>query len=102
MRKKVLVLALMLVSSVILLPGESFAAAGSESTSMTLNNSSPQIRVRIGGRRNRRGRNWNRGRHLGWERGRHRGWSNNQRTRLVRQVYWRNGRRYVRYVRVRT
>jgi hypothetical protein len=60
---------------------------------MTLNNSSPQIRVQIGGRRNRRGRNWNRGRHRGWE--------NRNRTRLVRQVYWRNGRRYVRYVRVR-
>ena len=92
MRKKVLVLALMLVSSVILLPGESFAAAGAESTSMTLNNSSPQIRVRIGGQR-RRGRGWNRGRHRGWE--------NRNRTRLVRQVYRVNGRRYVRYVRVR-
>jgi hypothetical protein len=91
MKKKVLVLALMLVSSVILLPGESFAATA-ESTSMTLNNSAaPQIRVRIGGRR--RGRNWNRGRHRGWE--------NRGRTRQVRQVYWRNGRRYVRYVTVR-
>jgi hypothetical protein len=83
----------MLVSSVIFLPGESFAATGAESTSMTLNNSSPQIRVQIGNRRNRRGRGWNRGRHLGWQK--------HNRTRLVRQVYWMNGRRYVRYVRVR-
>lgn len=98
MRKKVIVLALMLISGIIFLPEQTRAASGSESTSITLNSSTPQIRVRIG---QRRGRNWNRGRHRGWERGRHRGWYKQARTRQVRQVYWRNGRRYVRYVTVR-
>lgn len=95
MRKKVLILALMLVSSVMFIPEQSFAATAEKSTSIAVNNSAPQIRVQIGNRRNRRGRGWNRGRHRGWEN------RNRNRTRLVRQVYWRNGQRYVRYVRVR-
>jgi hypothetical protein len=91
MKTKILTLALILVSAAIFLPSESYAAPADRSTSISLNESVPQIRVQIGGRR--RGRNWNRGRHRGWE--------SRNRTRLVRQVYWRNGRQYVRYVRVR-
>jgi hypothetical protein len=79
----------MLMSAVVFIPAE--ASAAERSTSMALNEGAPQIRVQIGGQR-RRGR--------GWNRGRHRGWRNHQRSRVVRQVYWRNGRRYVRYVRV--
>jgi hypothetical protein len=52
---------------------------------------SPQIRVRIGQQRRYPRRYNNRGR---WQRNRV------GRARLVRQVYWVNGRRYVRYVRV--
>lgn len=85
----------MIASSAIFLPYESYAATSEKSTTLALNAGEPQIRVQIGGQR-RRGRNWNRG-----NRGRHRGWNNHRRTRVVRQVYWRNGRQYVRYVRVR-
>lgn len=95
MRKKILTIALVMVSGMIFLPEGTFAATPTEMpTSYTTNNYEPQIRVRIGSR-NRRGR-WNRGR---WNR--NRGWERRNRTRLVRQVYYRNGRRYVRTVRVR-
>lgn len=91
---------MVMVSGMIFLPEGTFAAAPTEMpTSYTTNNYEPQIRVRIGSR-NRRGRwnrnrGWNRGH---WDRGRHRGW-NRGRARVVRQVYYRNGRRYVRTVR---
>ena len=93
MKKKLLIMALIAVTSAVLLPLEGYAATPEKPTSITLLSESPQIRVRIGGQR-RRGRGWNRGRsNRGWERG--------NRSRTVRQVYWRNGRKYVRYVRVR-
>lgn len=94
MKNKLIILVLMLASTVIILPGTGYAAS-EKTTSVAVYEFAPQIRVRIGnGRRNRTViRNRNRGRHLGWR--------NNQRTRLVKQTYWVNGRRYVRYVRVR-
>ena len=68
------------------------SAATSANNATTLNAGvvSPQVRIRIGQPRRR----WNRN-------GR---WDNRRyeaRTRVVPQYYWMNGRRYVRYVRVR-
>lgn len=95
MKKKILTIALVMVSGMIFMPEGTFAATPAEMpASYTSNNAEPQIRVRVGNR-NRRGRGWNRGR------GHHRGWERRNRTRLVRQVYYVNGRRYVRTVRVR-
>ena len=90
---------LMLMSAFVILPAANFAAANENTKSVVNTNYSPQIRVQIG-RRHRRNRNLN----PYWERrhdnGRHVGWNNN-RTRMVQQVYYINGRRYVRWVRVR-
>jgi hypothetical protein len=94
MRNKIIIGMLMLASAFVFLPAENYAAASEKNTSVTVYEYSPQVRVQIG-RRNRRGRHWDRGRHRGWDR------SNNNRTRLVRQVYYVNGRRYYRWVRVR-
>ncbi|MDQ3797876.1 MAG: hypothetical protein M3384_00350 [Acidobacteriota bacterium] len=101
MKRKLGILVLMLASAVIILPAESRAAiAGDRPTSASSEyNSEPQIRVQIGRGRRRgwnRNRRWNRDR---WNRGRtvsvqRRGF------RMVRQTYWRNGRRYTRTVRV--
>ncbi len=95
MRNKLIIWALMLASTVIFLPAANYAAAENPS-SVTVNEFAPQV-IRVQTNR-RRGRNWNRGRSM--NRGRHLGWRN-QRTRLVKRTYWINGRRYVRYVRVR-
>ncbi len=102
MKRKIYVLVLMLASAVIFLPVESLAAtaAGDRPASVSSDyNYAPQIRVQIGRGRRRgwnRNRRWNRDR---WNRGRtvsvqRRGF------RMVRQTYWRNGRRYTRTVRV--
>jgi hypothetical protein len=94
MRNKIIVMTLMFASAFIILPSSSYAAVPENTTSVTVNEFAPQIRVQVG--RGRRGRN----KHM--NRGRHRGWENQRnRTRVVRQVYYRNGRKYVRYIRVR-
>jgi hypothetical protein len=87
MRSKIIIGVLMLASTLVILPAADFAATSEKTNSVTVNELSPQIRVRIG-RGNRRNRGWNRGRLAG-------------RTRLVRQVYYVRGHRYVRWVRVR-
>jgi hypothetical protein len=96
MRSKAIVWVLILTSAFVILPPANYAAVEDRPVSLTAYEYSPQIRVQIGrGRRNRnRNRHWNRGRHRGWERARY------NRTRLVRQYYYVNGRRYVRYVRI--
>jgi hypothetical protein len=94
MRNKLLIGMLMLMSAFVILPANSFAASHENTTTVTVNNSAPQIRVRIGPQRRNRNRNWrshDNGRHVGW----------NNRTRLVQQVYYVRGHRYVRWVRVR-
>ena len=97
MRNKIIIWVLMLASAVVFLPAENYAAASEKTNSVTVNEFAPQIRVQIG--RQRRNRHWNRGKHKGWDNRRYNRAYN--RTRLVQQVYYVNGRRYVRWVRVR-
>ncbi|HEV7643662.1 MAG TPA: hypothetical protein VGO50_06905 [Pyrinomonadaceae bacterium] len=96
MRNKIIIGMLMLASAFVFLPAENYAAASEKNNAVTVYEYSPQIRVQIG-RRNRN-RQWNRGRHRGWDNSRDRSYN---RTRLVRQVYYVNGHRYYRWVRVR-
>ena len=88
MRKKLTILALLISSFVVFLPAQGNAA----SLSSTVNK--PQIRVQIGTRHDR-------GLHRGWYKGRRIGWYNYNRhdSQWVRQVYYINGRPYVRWVR---
>lgn len=94
MNKKITVLVLMLASLVIFLPSQGNAAT-SETTNLvktTETNVAPaQVRVQIG--RNRRPR-----RRVIVRRAYRRPYVRRQ--RVTRQVYYRNGRRYVRTVRV--
>lgn len=101
MRNKVIILALIFTSSLIVLPAANPAAASDKPSSATASELNQRIRVNIGPQRGRRGRHWDRNRHRGrgWDR-RHARRAYN-RTRVVRQTYYVNGRRYVRYVRVR-
>jgi hypothetical protein len=93
MRNKLIIGVLMLASTLVILPAAGFAATNEKINSVTVSEFSPQIRVRVGnGRRNRK---WNRGRHYGWRN------KASNRTRLVRQVYYVNGRKFVRWVKVR-
>jgi hypothetical protein len=94
MRDKLLIGMLMLMSAFVILPANSFAASHENTTTVKENNSAPQIRVRIGPQRRNRRNRWYR-----HDNGRRAGWNN--RSRLVQQVYYVNGRRYVRWVRVR-
>jgi hypothetical protein len=96
MYKKLMTLVLAVASMVIFLPSESSAATGNEKTATVLeyslnNSATPQIRIQLGNQRRNRNRRWNNNRRR-WN-------NNNRRTRVVRQVYYRNGRRYVRTVR---
>lgn len=95
MNKKITVLVLMLASLVIFLPSEGRAATERNTaltTTLTENNAAPaQVRVQIG--RNRRPR-----RRVIVRRAYRRPYVRRQRVR--RQVFYRNGRRYVRTVRV--
>ena len=99
MKKKLIIVALILASTAMFLPFESYAAASENGTSVILNQRRGKVNIQIGPGRGR-GSTWNRGKHKGWHKGKHKGWDN-RRTRTVRQVYWRNGVRYIRYVRVR-
>ena len=89
MRKKFVILTLLLASCTVFLPTEGNAA----SLSSAINK--PQIRVQIGPVRR------DRGLHRGWYKGRRIGWYNYNRrdSQYVRQVYYINGRPYVRWVR---
>src|SRR5687767_3554552 len=95
MNKKFTVLVLMLVSLVIFLPSPSEAAAGRDTANPV--NSAPEYNLFAQNGRGRR-RGWYNNRR--WNRYRYGRTVRNRRATLVRQTYWRNGRRYVRYVRV--
>ena len=90
MRNK-LIAAFFLVSSSLVLLSQNGVRASELSTSV----GKPQIRIQIGSRRH------DRGMHRGWYRGRRVAWYNYNRRdpQYVRQVYWVNGRQYVRWVR---
>ena len=102
MNKKLLVS--LFLSSLFLLPVAANAATLGSANAIT-----PQIRLQIG--QTRRHRGWVRGRHLGWYRNRrdrdmdrdevryNRMARNGYRPGYVQQVYYLNGRRYVRWVR---
>jgi len=92
MRNKLIIGVLMLASTLIVLPAAGFAATNEKINSVTVNEFSLQKRGKPG--RWKRAQHWNRGKHKGWTKG-------VGNTRLVKQTYWRNGRRYVRWVRVR-
>lgn len=89
MLKKFNVLILLAASCVFYLPAQGAAFSTAEKPAsiavaeISVNNPvTPQ-------RRRRRG--WN---------NRNRRWNNNRRVRVIRQVYYRNGRRYIRYIRI--
>lgn len=91
MRSKFIVGIFILASMLVILPAANFAATGEKTSSVTTSEFSLQKRGKPG--RWKRAQHWNRGKHRGWTRG-------VGNSRLVKQTYWRNGRRYVRYVRV--
>lgn len=95
MRKKFVILALLFSSFVVFLPAPNYAAEGRTVSSFHANSVPAQIRVRIGGQRRDRGlhRGWYKGRRIAWYR------NNPGGGQWVRQVYWVNGRQYVRWVR---
>jgi hypothetical protein len=81
MRNKIITLAIMLASIVIILPASSFAASGEKAANLSLGLASePQIKIRIG-----KGR-------------RHHGNRGHRRFRMVKQVYWDHGHKRVRWV----
>ncbi len=85
MLKKFTTLVLAAVSLVIFLPVFGSAATSNERTTTVSENSVNNFSAT-----QRRWRRWNRNRR----------WNNTRRVRVIRQVYYRNGRRYVRYIRV--
>lgn len=89
MSKKILVLVLTLASLAIFLPAEGKAAVSGEKNSVNAvaEFASPQIRVRIGQPRRRYYRRYPRRVVV-------RRYYGPRRTRVVRRVYYRNGRRY--------
>lgn len=102
MYKKFTVLFLLAAAGVIFLPSQSAAFSPVEKPSALVeysaaNSMTPQRQRR----RNRQWNNRNNNRNRRWNNTRNRRWNNNnRRPRVIRQVYYRNGRRYVRYIRV--
>ena len=87
MLKKFLLFSVIAAVMVIEMPFAASAATGTSDLSLSTSVNKPQIRIRIGqGRRHRRYPVYRR---------------QQARYRVVPQYYWSNGRRYVRYVRVR-
>lgn len=93
MYKKFTVLFLLAASCVIFLPTQGAAATTGEKPTAMVEFSGAASLAMTPQRRRRRG--WYNNRRY------NRRWNNYRRTRVVRQVYYRNGRRYVRIVRVR-
>lgn len=79
------------VLSVVLVPAQSYASAANASAPAV---GKPQIRIQIGKRHDR-------GLHRGWYKGKRISYYtyNRRDPQYVRQVYWVNGRQYVRWVR---
>ena len=83
MKNKIITLAIMLASAVIILPASSFAATGEKAANLSLGSATlpaePQIKIRIG-------------------KGRRHGNRGHRRFRMVKQVYWDHGHKRVRWV----
>lgn len=94
MYKKFTVLFLLAASCVIFLPSQGVASTTGEKPTAMVEFSGASSSAMTPQRRRRR--SWNNRYNT-----RNRRWNSNRRTRVVRQVYYRNGRRYVRVVRVR-
>jgi hypothetical protein len=98
MKKKVIILGLMVASTVLMLPLDGFARAGTDPASVRSSNDQ-QIRVRFGQPRWRRMRKvWRNGRWV-WVSNRYPGFRRS-RYRMVRRYYWDDGYRRTRWVRV--
>ena len=98
MKKKLMILAFMIVSAVLTLPFEGFAKNSEGPTSLTSTTKHAQISVTIG--QPRRRRVWRNGRWI-WVGYRNYGqYRRNRRYRLVRRYYWDDGYRRTRLVRV--
>ncbi|MEP6847664.1 MAG: hypothetical protein ABI999_02320 [Acidobacteriota bacterium] len=92
MLKKILLGTVMSAALTVGVPMAASAATTANTTTLNAGVVSPQVRIRIGQPRRR------------WRRDDDRRWENRRyvaRYRVVPQYYWMNGRRYVRYVRVR-
>ena len=95
MYKKFTVLFLLAASCVIFLPTQGAASTTGEKTTAIVELSGASS-IAMTPQRRRRRSSWNNRYNT-----RNRRWNSNRRTRVIRQVYYRNGRRYVRIVRVR-
>lgn len=97
MNKKITFLVLIAAAWVVFLPGQSFAYSSDIKTT-TVSEQIPGSLAMEQRRGRGRNRGWNNRR---WNRSINRRLNrNNRRSRVVRQVYYRNGRRYVRTIRV--
>ena len=102
MRNKLLVMFLLAITSVVLLPSEASAGTSDSRNASNSSFTTELTQTETLSQRRRRGGYWeNRrnGRRVYRNYGQYRRMQN-RRTRLVRQTYYRNGRRYVRTVRV--
>jgi hypothetical protein len=98
MKKKITIFAILIASIFIGVPADGFGSTTAKTNSVMSGDPSPQISVRIGQPRRRRGgyyrdRRWNHGRYR-------RSMVGYRRYRMVPRYYWDDGRRHVRYVRV--
>jgi hypothetical protein len=99
MKKKIIIFAILLSLSFIGLPTDGLSSTKRADTMITTGILGPQINIRIGQPRRKRGGYGRNGR--GYRNGQNRGnIARNRRYRLVPQYYWDDGRRRVRYVRV--
>lgn len=99
MKKRTTIFAIVLASIFIGLPTEGFGATTTRTNTMITGGAGPQIKIRIGQPRRRRGgyyRDGRRYRNYGQYR---RSMVGNRRYRLVPRYYWDDRRRRVRYVR---
>lgn len=102
MRNKILVMFLLAISSVVLLPSEASARTADSRNASDSKTIVELTQTETLSQRRRRGGYWEgrrSGRRVYRNYGQYRRMQN-RRTRLVRQTYYRNGRRYVRTVRV--
>lgn len=97
MGKKILVLFLLAVSSVIILPIQGNAKTADSKTTVEITKTEPIAQRRY---RNYQRRQQNRYYRRQIRRNNRQIRRSNQRARWIRQYYWRNGRRYSRQVRI--
>jgi hypothetical protein len=99
MRNKLLVLFLIAISSVVIFPTDTKARTTESDRTFSESKTEPLFQRRRG-RYRRQNRRQVRRQIRRSNRYQNRRYRNYRRSRIVRQYYWRNGRRYVRYVRV--